>query len=225
MLDSCTKITKPAALAQILKKEEAEDARLLDRREAKSKEWAKHWQCNESVQNLEDKPWKNEEMKELEEALTRLKEYELEKASRPYKEKSGVGCDGFHPTIPLDLTTETRREIVELLVKVEQHGKWPQQACTTMFILFPKNVKSEGPIALMPTLIRWWEALRALEWQQKYRVDWDAADGRNGGAQQTVWEILLEVEIPSKEEDLGAVALVLDLVKAFERVCLPVVWA
>ena len=29
----------------------------------------------------------------------------------------------------------------------------------------------------MPTLIRWWEALRAPEvakWQQKYRVDWDA---------------------------------------------------
>ena len=49
----------------------------------------------------------------------------------------------------------------------------------------------------MPTLIRWWEALRALEvvkWQQKYRVDWDAADGKNGGAQQTVWEILLEMK-------------------------------
>ena len=32
-------------------------------------------------------------------------------------------------------------------------------------------------MALMPTLIRWWEALRAPEvakWQQKYRVDWDA---------------------------------------------------
>ena len=30
----------------------------------------------------------------------------------------------------------------------------------------------------------WWEALRALEvakWQRKYRVDWDAIDGRNGG--------------------------------------------
>ena len=55
-------------------------------------------------------------------------------------------------------------------------GKWPQQACTTMFFLIPKNVTSERPIALMPTLICWWEALRAPEvakWQQKYRVDWD----------------------------------------------------
>ena len=46
----------------------------------------------------------------------------------------------------------------------------------------------------MPTLIRWWKVLRALEvakWQQKYRVDWNATDGRNGGAQQTVWVILI----------------------------------
>ena len=63
----------------------------------------------------------------------------------------------------------------------------------------PKNVTSEKPIALVPTLIRWWEALRAPEvakWQQKYSVDWDATDGRNGGAQRTVWEVLMEMERP-----------------------------
>ena len=46
------KITKPTAWrggTQILKEEE-EDARLLDRCEAKREEWAKHWQCDESVQ-------------------------------------------------------------------------------------------------------------------------------------------------------------------------------
>ena len=61
------KTTKPTAWrggAQILKKEE-EDARLLDRCEAKRKAWAKHRQCDESVQNLEDKPWKYEELKKL----------------------------------------------------------------------------------------------------------------------------------------------------------------
>ena len=25
---------------------------------------------------------------------------------------------------------------------------------------------------------------QVAKWQQKYRVDWDATDGRNGGAQQ-----------------------------------------
>ena len=59
-----------------------------------------------------------------------------------------------------------------------------------------KNWRIEGHV-LMPTLIRWWEAMRAPEvvkWHQKYRVDWDATDGRSGEAQQTVWEILMEME-------------------------------
>ena len=49
------KITKPTAWrggTQILKKEEY--ARLLDRCEAKRKEWAKQWQCDENVQILEE---------------------------------------------------------------------------------------------------------------------------------------------------------------------------
>ena len=142
---------------------------------------------------MEEKLWKNEELRSAEEALPRVKERHLEEVQRLYKAKTGVGCDGFHPKVPLDLTKETRGEIVEFLEKVEQSGKWRQQACTMMFFLL-KNVTSERPIALMPTLIRWWEALRAPEvakWQQKYRVDWDATDGRNGGAQQTLWEILM----------------------------------
>ena len=68
-------------------------------------------------------------------------------------------------------------------------------------------------------------APEVAKWQQKYRVDWGATDGRNGGAQQTVWEMLMEMErfkYRSGEEDLGAAALVLVLAKAFERVSLPV---
>ena len=55
------------------------------------------------------------------------------------------------------------------------------QRCSS---LIPKNVTSERPMALVPTLIRWCEAQRASEvamWQLKYRDDWDATDGRNGG--------------------------------------------
>ena len=116
----------------------------------------------------------NEELKKLEEALPRLKESHLEEVSRLYKAQTGVGCDGFHPKVPLDLTKETRGEIVGFLEKVEQRDKSPQHACTTKFFLIPKNVTSERPIALMPTFIRWWEALRApgvAKWQQKYRTN------------------------------------------------------
>ena len=102
---------------------------------------------------MKNKPWRNEELKKGEEALPRLKEGDLENASRLYKAKNGVECDGFHPKVSLYLTKETRGKNVEFLERVEQNGEWPQQACTT-------NVTSERPIALVPTLIRWWEALR-----------------------------------------------------------------
>ena len=87
------------------------------------------------------------------------------------------------------------------------------------------------PIALVPTIIRWWEALRApevLRWHQKYRIEWDATNGRNGGAARTVWETLLEMErfnCHAGERDQGAIAPVLDLAQGFGRVGLPVVWA
>ena len=101
---------------------------------------------------MQDKPWRNEELKECKEALSRLKEGDLKKAFRLYKAKTGVGCARFYPKVPPDLTKGTRGEIVEFLEKVEQSGKWPQQACTTMFFLIPENVTGEMPIALMPTL-------------------------------------------------------------------------
>ena len=99
-------------------------------------------------------PLRNEELRKSEESLPRLKEGDLEEASRLYKAKTGVGCDGVHPKVPPDLTKGTRGTFVEFLEKVDQSGKWPQQACTTMFFLIPANVTSERPIALMPTLIR-----------------------------------------------------------------------
>ena len=109
--------------------------------------------------------------------------------------------------------------------------KLPWQACATIFFSIPKNVTSERPTVLMPTMIRWWEALRAPEvvkWQYKHRLEWEVTDERNGGTQRKVWGVLMEMERlngRAKAEDQGAVALVLDPAKAFERVSLPVVWA
>ena len=59
--------------------------------------------------------------------------------------------------------------------------------------------------------------LRALEvkrWQDRYRGEWSATDGRHGGAERT-----------AGENGNDHATLVLDLAKAFERVSLPVVWA
>ena len=58
------------------------------------------------------------------------------------------------------------------------HGRNKRaQGC---FFLRPQNVTSVRPTALMPTVIRWWEAVRAPEvakWKQKYRLDWEGCHG------------------------------------------------
>ena len=153
-----------------------------------------------------------------------LKECDLVKASRLYKAKTGVGCEGFHPRVPVDLTKETRVGVVALLEKGEQSGRWPQQACTTMFFLIRKNVTRERPIALVPTLIRWWEALRAPEvamWQHKisrglghhgwskWRSSTDSYGNVDGNG---------EVQKSSGRGRFASGGLVLDPAKAFERV-------
>ena len=56
-----------------------------------------------SMQHLEDKLW---QMKELEEALPKAKRERFGRRGF-YKAKTGVGSDGFHPKVPLDLTKET----------------------------------------------------------------------------------------------------------------------
>ena len=61
-------------------------------------------------------------LKKLEEALPRLNQCDLEKASKLFQAKR-VGCDGFHPKVPMDLTKETKVEMVELVEKVEQRWK------------------------------------------------------------------------------------------------------
>ena len=90
-----------------------------------------------------------------------------------------------------------------------------------MFFLIPKNVTSERPVALMPTIIQWWDALRAPEVAQcKTNIVLDFMDVRYGGAESTMgWKDSTTMQ----EENQGAVAL--NLAKAFERVSSPVVWA
>ena len=168
------KIMKPAAWRgeTQIRKTEAEDARLLDRCAAKRKELAKHWQCDESVHKVEDKPWSNEELRRLEEALPRLKESHLEDVSRLHKAKTGLGCDGFHPKVPLDLTKERRGEIVEFPEKVEQvHND----------VLFdPEEVHERASHC----------ACANSSATTGCQIQWDATDGRRGGAERAVWETL-----------------------------------
>ena len=57
----------------------------------------------------------------------RLKEGDLEKATRLYKAKTGVGCDGFHPKVPRE-----RNERKSCGVSREGGAEW-QMAATILY--------------------------------------------------------------------------------------------
>ena len=104
LLHRSTKHTEWRGGVQILKEE---DVTPMDRCEEKRKEWARHWQCDADVQNQENRPWENEELKKAEDDLPRLPECYLAKA-KTWKARTGVDCDGVHPKVPSDLAKETK---------------------------------------------------------------------------------------------------------------------
>ena len=50
-----------------------ENAKQKTRSEERGQEWARHWPYNTPAQLEEEKPWKNDELRKLEEALPPLR--------------------------------------------------------------------------------------------------------------------------------------------------------
>ena len=120
--------------------------------------------------------------------------------------------------------------VVQILHEVEMAGMWPSSASITLFLLIPKSTTSERPIALLPTLIRWWESLTApavVECKGRHNVTWDGCSKYCGIAETVGWETLLEMEtldLQESQNSIGATTLVVDLAKAFEKVQLNLAW-
>ena len=132
------------------------------------------------------------------------------------KDEQQRGTSNQMASIQRCLSTPTAQKRVE--------RRWP--ICS---FPLPKQIASERPIALLPTLFGgggWLRALVIDEWKTRSGVKWCA--GGNGGAEKKACEALLYMEKHNynvEEMDQGAVTLVVDLAKAFAKMQLKVVWA
>ena len=132
----------------------------------------------------------------------------------------GEGVDGFHPRVPLGLSEKCCGGRLTLVREAEMAEVRPANASTTLFWLIPTSTTSARPIALLPTLKRWWEWLRASACSEYDR------DVRKG------WETLLELEtmdleglrVERRQNGKGATALVVELAKAFEKIRRCAMW-
>ena len=55
----------------------------------KRQAWTGHWQVGTEAQNLDDKPWKNKELRDKEKVLRPMRIEELQNAARSYKSLTG----------------------------------------------------------------------------------------------------------------------------------------
>ena len=92
------------------------------------------------------------------------------------------GVDGFHPRVPSCLSEKCCGGRLTPVREAEMAEVRPASASTTLFWLIPTSTTSARPTALLPTLKRWWEWLRASACSECVR------DVRKG------WDALLELE-------------------------------
>ena len=132
-----------------------EYAQPVQRVEVKRQEQKEHLQADTPQQVLEDKPWENEALQDLELALPPMRTEVFKRAASSYKArwfsfKGAFGCQ-----------LGKVRYNCGFLAKVEQCGHFPVQTSKLFISLIPKNATSERPIALFIYLIRWWAWLRS----------------------------------------------------------------
>ena len=112
------------------------------------------------------------------------------------------------------------RALVLVLLAVEAAGKWPNSVGLVIVCLLSKPDGGWRPIGLMPTLVRLWMRARldvARAWQlANERPFFYASAGK--GAIPAAWKQAAWAELAATARGLHYATVLLDLVKAFERI-------
>ena len=132
---------------------------------------------------------------------------------------TGLGWDALHPRAMLRLPDELLRRWIDLFEECEAAGSWPEQIGVVIVVLIPKPEGGFRPIGLLPNPPRIWMRLRreqAKQWEVKCdRPFLYAGSGR--GSTVAAWKQSLRAELAAATHARYA-QLLLDLVKAFERI-------
>ena len=144
---------------------------------------------------------------------------QLRLAAASFPEATGLGWDALHPRAVCRLPDERIEDLITVLMKAEDEGRWPSAVSLVTIVLLAKDGGGFRPIGLFPMTIRLWMRLRrdmVVEWERANERDFLYA-GRGKGAAVAAWQQATRAEAAAANEASHA-QLLLDLAKAFERV-------
>ena len=142
------------------------------------------------------------------------------KAAATFPCDTGLGWDKLHPRAIARCSDEAISALVRILVVAERLGLWPVLVGIVIICLLPKPDGGRRPIGLLPSIVRLWMRIRldvARVWQQEHERPYFYA-GSLKGAEVAAWKQAARAELAGASAMMAYVAVLLDLVKAFERV-------
>ena len=144
----------------------------------------------------------------------------LRAACQSFPDGTGLGWDGLHPKALLRLPDSCLRALVRILFVAEAHGRWPAAMELVIIALIPKSDGGRRPIGLLPWLPRIWARVRrtvARQWEEANSRDYLFA-GVGKGADIAAWKQAFRAEASVQVQGGCYLQVLLDLVKAFDRV-------
>ncbi|CAK0804411.1 unnamed protein product, partial [Prorocentrum cordatum] len=155
---------------------------------------------------------------------------QIQEVARTFRKKTGVGVDRWHPSMLQGASDEAYDKLLDFYMEVERTLYWPIHMGTVLFFMIPKTFTADRVTGLLPTAIRVWEIMREpymVKWAKQNYRSWDCTS-YGQAAEDAAWEVLLSHEMDDadeqSEETQATITAVLDLVKAFEKVSLHVLW-
>ena len=150
---------------------------------------------------------------------------EVRRAATTFSARTGWRVGNLGPRQFMWLSDELLECVASLLKKIEKAGIWPQQIQEALIHLIPKPTGGRRPVGLVASLPRIWDRIRRRElekWRGTYSREYNwMTKGR--GSERAVWAQSIEEEAALFDGKKSS-AVLIDLVKAFEKVTLDTVW-
>ncbi len=189
--------------------------------DADLRQWQVIW---DRLKGIATAPWVNANI-DHESPLPKPTVDAVRRAARGFKLWTGVGSDLIPPRAYAWLSDELIECIIDVFMKVERLGRWPEQLMLVLMHLIPKSDGGRRPIGIIPSAIRIWEKLRTQDvqpWRDANDRTYNWAT-RGKSSESAVWRTTV-IDEAARSRGWASGATFLDLAKAFEHIPLQRIW-